>query len=61
MLPDTVVYHASWIEPAGGRCFQIMEAASRDMLDPWIAQWSDLMEFEVIPVLTSSDFWAAQQ
>jgi len=27
MLPDDVVYHASWVDSAGTRCFQIMEAS----------------------------------
>jgi len=28
MMPEGVVYHASWIDPAAARCFQIMEADS---------------------------------
>ena len=37
------------------RCFQIMECAERGLLDQWIANWDDLTEFEVVPVVTSSD------
>ena len=35
MLPDGVVFHASWVEPGGARCFQVMEAdsAGRSALD----------------------------
>jgi len=58
MLPDGVVYHASWIDARNGRCFQTMEAPNREALEPWIAAWSDLVDFEVVPVLTSSEFWA---
>ena len=58
MLPDGVVYHASWIEPDGTRCFQLMEAEHAAQLAPWIERWKDLMEFEVVPVLSSADFWA---
>jgi len=57
MLPDGVVYHASWIEPNGARCFQIMEAPTRELLDQWIDRWRDIVDFEVITVLTSADFW----
>jgi hypothetical protein len=57
MLPDGVTYHASWMETNGGRCYQVMEAASRDLLDVWIGRWSDLVDFEVVPVLTSADYW----
>jgi hypothetical protein len=60
MLPDGVTVHASWIEPEGGRCFQIMEAARADELAPWMRRWADLVEFEVIPVLTSTEFWSSR-
>jgi uncharacterized protein DUF3303 len=59
MLPEGVAYLASWVEPAGGRCFQIMQAAGRDMLDPWLRRWEDLVDFEVVAVVTSGDYWAA--
>ena len=58
MLPDGVSYHAGWIEPDGSRCFQLMEAPNANALTPWIERWKDLMEFEIVPVLSSSDFWA---
>ncbi len=60
MLPDGVVYHASWVEPGGARCFQVMEADSAAALEPWIASWKDLADFEIVPVLTSQQFWTAQ-
>jgi hypothetical protein len=58
MLPAGVIYQASWIDPTGARCFQVMEADDEECLNAWIAHWEDLVEFEVVPVLTSSDFWA---
>jgi hypothetical protein len=58
MLPEDVTYHASWMEEAGSRCFQIMEAPSVEDLAPWIRHWADLVDFEIVPVLTSADFWA---
>jgi hypothetical protein len=61
MLPDNVTYHASWIESDTGRCFQLMEAPSRESLEPWLRAWVDLMEFEVVPVVTSAEFWHGQQ
>src|SRR5919106_3503858 len=57
MLPDGVSYGGSWLEPDGSRCFQVMDAPDRATLDSWIARWSDLVEFEVVPVVTSSEFW----
>ena len=58
MLPEDLTYHASWIDLAGHRCFQVMEAPHRGPLDVWITRWEDLVDFEIIPVLTSADFWA---
>ena len=58
LLPEGVAYYASWIDPASGRCFQIMEAPHTDLLTTWINRWSDLIDFEVVPVVTSSDYWS---
>ena len=57
ILPDDVVYHASWIDPSTERCFQLMEAPSRESLEPWARAWADLMEFEIVTVVTSAEFW----
>jgi hypothetical protein len=46
------------VDVAGKRCFQIMEAADEAALREWIANWSDLVDFEVVPVMTSVQFWA---
>ena len=32
MLPDGVAYCASWVEPGGTRCFQVMEADSAELM-----------------------------
>jgi Protein of unknown function (DUF3303) len=61
MLPEGVAYHASWVDSTGGRCFQVMEAQHRELLDAWIGRWDDLVDFEIVPVLTSADFWADTQ
>ena len=61
MMPEGVVYHASWIDPAAARCFQVMEADSAEKLQQWAANWADLADFEIVPVLTSQDYWAAQR
>jgi len=60
MLPDGVTYHASWVDSAGSRCFQVMEAARAELLDAWVRCWEDLIEFEIVPVATSAEFWAKQ-
>jgi hypothetical protein len=58
MLPEGLTYHASWVDSSGTRCFQIMEAPHPELLNTWISRWNDLIDFEVVPVLTSAEFWA---
>jgi hypothetical protein len=61
MLPEGVVYHVSWVDAAGGRCYQIMEADRVELLEEWVRRWEDLVEFEIVPVVTSAEFWAKQR
>jgi hypothetical protein len=61
MLPPGVVYHVSWVDAVGGRCFQIMEADRAQMLQEWVSCWNDLVEFEIVPVVTSAEFWSKQR
>jgi hypothetical protein len=58
MMPEGVVYHASWVDTSGTRCYQLMEAPEEELLKTWMRHWDDLVEFEIVPVLSSSDFWA---
>jgi hypothetical protein len=58
MLPEGVVYHASWVEPSGARCYQLMEAPGLDKVRQWTQAWHDIVDFEIVPVLTSQEFWA---
>ena len=58
MLPEGVAYHASWVDSAGTRCFQVMEAPRPELLNLWVSRWEDLVDFEIVPVLTSGDFWS---
>jgi hypothetical protein len=56
MLPPGLVYLQSWVDERGlDRCFQLMETEEPRLFDEWIARWSDLVEFEVVPVVSSSD------
>ncbi len=61
MMPVGVVYHASWVDPADMRCFQVMEAASAESLEGWISCWRDLIDFELVEVLSSAEFWAGSR
>ena len=61
MLPEDVIYYASWIDSLNSRCFQIMEAPDRKLLNQWITAWDDLVDFEVVPVQTSAEFWTTSK
>jgi hypothetical protein len=46
---------SSWVTTDLAHCYQVMECADRARLDEWMARWSDLVEFEVIEVVTSPE------
>ena len=52
-MPDGLRYVDSWVEANFDRCFQLMECADVQLLQRWILQWRDLMEFEIVPVSPS--------
>ena len=54
-LPSGVEYVDSWVDFDYVRCFQLLRAADRGLLDVWMSAWSDLEHFDVIPVRTSSE------
>jgi hypothetical protein len=55
LASDELKYVASWVTKDLTRCYQIMECDDRALLDAWIAQWSDLVDFEVEEVMTSAE------
>ena len=55
MVPDGLVYRASWVDEKLERCYQVMETDDRALLDEWMANWSDVVDFEVHPVITSQE------
>jgi hypothetical protein len=54
-LPEGLTYVASWVTVDMTTCYQVMECEDRDLLEQWIAQGSDLVDFEVVPVITSAE------
>ncbi len=51
MAPAGLVYVSSWVDDKFERCYQVMEAPDRSLLDAWMANWSDLVDFEVHAVI----------
>lgn len=55
LAPEGLRYVNSWVDFEYQRCFQVMEAPDEALLREWIAQWDDLVRFEVVPVRTSAE------
>jgi len=55
LAPDGLHYVASWVSHDLTCCYQVMECEDRQLLDAWLAQWQDIVDFEVIPVMSSAE------
>lgn len=55
MLPEGLVYVDSWVAADLRRCFQLMECEDAGLLDAWFREWTDLVDFEVVPVIGSEE------
>ena len=61
MIPDGVEFVDSWISADLGRCFHLMRCDDVSLLQRWIAGWTDLVEFKVVPVTHSKETAASLQ
>ncbi len=59
LAPDGLRYVGSWVSDDLSRCFQIMECDDRALLDEWMSHWEDIVDFEVIPAMSSAEAAAA--
>jgi len=55
LAPEGLTYIDSWVDVTLERCYQLMETDDRALLEQWIANWRDLVDFDVHPVITSAD------
>jgi Protein of unknown function (DUF3303) len=51
MMPGGLVFVASFVTADLGRCFQVMECEDGTLLQEWVAEWSELISFEIVPVV----------
>ena len=58
-LPDGLRFINSHVSADLGRCFQLMQASDLTILQRWVAEWSDLASFEIVPVVAGSETAAA--
>jgi hypothetical protein len=55
MLPEGLKYVGSWVEANFDRCFQLMECEDARLLQKWVFEWQDLVDFEIVPVVSSKE------
>ncbi len=55
LAPDGLTYLSSWVDEKLERCYQLMETEDQRLLDQWVANWNDIIDFEIYPVLTSKE------
>lgn len=55
LAPPGLQYVSSWVTQDLRRCYQVMACDERALLDEWMARWSDLVEFEVLEVISSAE------
>ncbi len=55
LAPAGLSYVSSWVSDKLDRCYQLMETEDRALLDHWMANWSDIVDFEVLPVISSKE------
>jgi hypothetical protein len=55
MAPEGLRYLSSWVDENFERCYQLMATENPSLLDKWMANWSDLVNFEVHAVVTSQE------
>ncbi|MDH4248993.1 MAG: DUF3303 domain-containing protein [Deltaproteobacteria bacterium] len=53
MAPEGLKYIDSWVDAEVTRCFQLMECEDSGLLEKWIDNWNDLVDFEIIQVMSS--------
>jgi hypothetical protein len=59
LAPDGLRYVASWVTADLRRCYQLMECDDAALLRDWTSRWDDVVDFEIIPVITSAEAQAA--
>ena len=55
MMPEGLKYVDSWVSANLDRCWQLMECDDPSLFQEWVLQWSDLAEFEIVPVAWSNE------
>jgi hypothetical protein len=55
LTPDGLEFVNSWVAADLGRCFQLMECSDVTLFQQWVAEWSDFIDFEIVPVVPGKE------
>ncbi len=59
LMPEGITFVDSWVQADLARCFQLMSCDDITLLQRWVAEWSDLVQFEIVPVVQGKETGAA--
>lgn len=55
MMPESLRYVDSFISADLATCWQVMETDDYGSFESWMSNWRDVMDFEIVPVLSSAE------
>jgi len=55
LAPEGLRYLSSWVDSNMQICFQLMETDDRELIDAWMSNWDDIIDFEVFQVMSSQE------
>ena len=55
LMPAGIEYRGSWVTSDLRRCFQVMECDDPRLFAQWTKRWEDLVEFEIVHVVSSAE------
>jgi len=55
LTPEGLRFVQSWVAADLGRCFQLMQCDDATLLQRWVAEWADLVDFEIVPVVEGKE------
>ena len=55
MLPDGLRYVCGWVDAGLEGCWQVMETHDPALLERWMDEWRDLVDFQVHKVLSPAE------
>lgn len=55
LTPEGLAHVSSWVAADLSRCFQLMDCEDIRLFQQWVSEWSDSVEFEIIPVVAGAD------